>query len=199
MRGRIRNLESLVVNLINQKQQEGYSNPSVASSSKEGGEDDTEKESDDSAADTFGQLRISSSGTETSYVGAGHWSSLLQGIEELKQSLEEDELAEFQENEWSEDSARGSISFGVPKPMTKAQLIEQMPPKEQVDRIIPLWFNRYDIFYILIAHGLFNSAAPILICSLYMHRLFKRSIANSGEILFLCLLCGLLSCILPWL
>jgi len=93
--------------------------------------------------DTFGQLRISNSGNETSYVGAGHWSSILNELEEVKNSLEEDEVEEAQEEEWDDVAARSAVTFGMPKRVTKAQLIEEMPLKDEVDRLMPLWFNRY--------------------------------------------------------
>lgn len=138
MRGRIRNLENLVVNLIHQKEQEQKNDASQNT------EQIVNNEGDGLSPETFGQLRISSSGNETNYVGAGHWSALLKEIEEVKNSLDETE-EEPPEEEWDDSNARSCITFGMPRPITKAQLIEEMPPKEEVDRLLPLWFNRYVI------------------------------------------------------
>ncbi|KAF2679485.1 hypothetical protein K458DRAFT_461025 [Lentithecium fluviatile CBS 122367] len=147
MRSRIRNLESLVVNLIQQKEQEG-SNDLVAQVPVD--TQTAKKDGTELTPDTFGQLHISNSGNETSYVGAGHWSAVLKEIEEVKNSLEDDDADETQEEEWDDAAARSSVTFGMPKPITKAQLIEAMPPKDEVDRLLPLWFNSADpLLYIM--------------------------------------------------
>ncbi|KAF2703937.1 hypothetical protein K504DRAFT_166951 [Pleomassaria siparia CBS 279.74] len=149
MRGRLKNLESLVVNLINQKSQElepTTMNETVFA---------TSQQAQVVPAQTFGQLRISHAGTETktNYVGAGHWSSLLKEIEEVKDSLEDDDddgEEDPQEEQWDDYEARSTVTFGMPKPITKAQLIQEMPPKEEVDRLMPLWFNSADpLLYII--------------------------------------------------
>jgi hypothetical protein len=141
MRGRIRNLESLVVNLISQNQQ--TQTPHSTEEIAQSGDVTTNK--DEPSVDSFGQLRISNAGTETNYVGAGHWSSLLKEIEEVKDSLEEDDAAEdIQEDEWNYFNARSSITFGVPRLLTKAMLISEMPAKSEVDGLLSLWFNSSD-------------------------------------------------------
>lgn len=107
MRGRIRNLENLVVTLINQKSQEqgaatGESQCTTPQrqsqqATSKGPETPAKKEPD---VDSFGQLRISNAGTEN-YVGATHWSNILKEIEEVKESLEDDDWAQdIQEDEW---------------------------------------------------------------------------------------------------
>lgn len=148
MRGRIRNLESLVVNLINQKQQEqgtDTQNDTNRSADLQNGDGKAENARDEPTVDLFGKLHISNAGTETSYVGAGHWSSLLKEIEEVRDSLEEDEEAnEKEDEEWDHFNARSSVTFGIPKPISKADLIQAMPPKLEVDRLLPLWFNSAD-------------------------------------------------------
>lgn len=137
MRGRIKNLESLVVNLINQKQQEDSAGTPAAPSI----EPTATKETEELSPETFGQMRISSQGNET-YVGAGHWSALLKEIEEVKNGIDDDE-EEDQEEEWDHDAARSTVTFGMPRHITKTQLIQEMPSKEECDRLLPLWFNRY--------------------------------------------------------
>jgi hypothetical protein len=150
MRGRIKNLESLVVNLINQKSQEEEQGPTLKDGEIGGIMLEAQNEPN---PESLGQLRISNAGTETNYVGAGHWSSILKEIEEVKDSLEEDYgVEEPQEGLWDDFEARSTVTFGMPKPITKAQLIHALPPKEEVDRIIPLWFSSADpLLYII--HG----------------------------------------------
>lgn len=72
-----------------------------------------------------------------------HWSILLKEIEEVKNGIEEDEEEELQDGVWDDDAARSTVTFGMPKHMTKTQLIQEMPSKEECDRLLPLWFNRY--------------------------------------------------------
>lgn len=73
MRSRIRNLESLVVNLINQKSQDqGAADPDLAASAQKASTKASNYADTEPNAETFGQLRISNTGNETSYVGAGH-------------------------------------------------------------------------------------------------------------------------------
>jgi hypothetical protein len=137
MRGRIRNLESLVVNLINQKQHEEGPEPAAVPTVEPAAANDVEGLS----PETFGQLRISNHGNET-YVGAGHWSSLLKEIEEVKNGID-DEEDDDQEEEWDDGAARSNVTFGMPRHVTKTQLIQEMPHKEECDRYLTLWFNRY--------------------------------------------------------
>jgi hypothetical protein len=104
MRGRIRNLENLVVTLINQKAQEqegSTAGPNFASQSGPHISGEPKKPANEEPhIDSFGQLRISTAGSEN-YVGAGHWSNILKEIEEVKASLEEDDWTqEVQEEEW---------------------------------------------------------------------------------------------------
>lgn len=149
MRGRIRNLESLVVKLINQKTEDGPpagETADISNTAAQNGDDKVDKDAtEEPSVDSFGRLRISNAGAETSYVGAGHWSSLLKEIEEVKDSLEEDGAPdETQEEDWDDFSARSTVTFGIPKPVSKSMLIQELPPKDEVDRLLPLWFNSSD-------------------------------------------------------
>ncbi|ORY19771.1 hypothetical protein BCR34DRAFT_471233, partial [Clohesyomyces aquaticus] len=153
MRGRIKNLESLVVNLINQKSQEGDTDSSGIDLRLGYGNSNGIQGHDERVADaaSFGQLHISNGGVETSYVGAGHWTSILEEIEDLKDGLDEEEAEDdFHEEVWDDVSARSTVTFGMPRPITKSGLIQEMPSKEEVDRLLPLWFNSADpLLYII--------------------------------------------------
>jgi hypothetical protein len=152
MRGRIRNLESLVVSLINQKQQENGADGQDGTE-KPAKTDDDKPENDTSDGlnvESFGQLNITNSGTGE-YVGAGHWSSLLKEIEDVKDSMDNDDWAdETAEDEWNYGNARSTVTYGIPKPVSKATLIQELPPKEEVDHLLPLYFNSADPFLFII-------------------------------------------------
>lgn len=163
MRGRIRNLESLVVNLMNQKasqenegtaQQDPIESVPLGASKTPATKDSpsaqaTETELD---ADSFGHLRISNTGHETSYVGASHWSTILNEIAEVKDYLDEEEEVEDEHMEelWEDAHQRSTVTFGISKPVSKMMLLAEMPPKAEVDRLLPLWFNSADpLLYII--------------------------------------------------
>ncbi|KAF2021927.1 hypothetical protein BU24DRAFT_488249 [Aaosphaeria arxii CBS 175.79] len=155
MRGRIRNLENLVVSLMNEKgqcQKGGAGETTDETKSKKiKGENKNSKSSQDGPnVDSFGKLHITSDGSET-YVGAGHWTSLLQEIEEVKESLDEQESSEEPRDEdWDGFHTRSTVTFGIPKPVTKAMLIQEMPVKDETDRLLSLWFNSADPLLFLI-------------------------------------------------
>lgn len=141
MRGRIRNLEEMVVSLLNQKEQGQKEQEQKANETA-----NTPPHSTVGDVDKPGELRISSSGNEASYVGAYHWTSVLKEIESVKTSLDEgfeDGLQDEEEDEeWNPSNARSSLTFGMPKPLTKTQLIQALPSKPEADLVLPLWFNR---------------------------------------------------------
>ena len=104
-------------------------------------------ESSDPNTSSFGQLRISHPDTVegASYVGASHWTAILKEIAEVRNYLDEnDDVAETVEEDWDTVYQRSTITLGAPKPVSKASLIAQLPTKEEVDRLLPLWFNSSD-------------------------------------------------------
>jgi hypothetical protein len=162
MRGRIRNLENMVVSLINQKGQQpdegSEAGPTRTREDTAYWEDIQSPENGNAAS--FGKLHMGISGTKTSYVGAAHWSAILQEIKQVKVCLDDDEEDDEQDDEddmelideaWKDFHSRSTVSIGMPHPnITKEILIQQMPPKEQVDRLLPLFFNSGDpIVYIV--------------------------------------------------
>ena len=133
MRGRIRKLENIVVGLINEKTDQ------QAPREHEEAADDTVN------VDSFGQLRIGNTGHEKSYVGAGHWSTLLKEISEVKYTLDNDEPDnEPEAEEWDESRQRSNLSFGNARPTTRAALLDALPPRDEVDRLVAAWFKSGD-------------------------------------------------------
>lgn len=140
MRGRVQALEKMVVSLLNQKDQDQTAAEPGDNMSREAGHE------------ALGQLHISHAGTEQ-YVGAPHWSDLLKEIEDVKQTLNDDAWVEDADDEtWNHSNARSNITFGIPRPVTKDQLIQALHDvgKPEIDRLLPLWFNSADPFLFII-------------------------------------------------
>ena len=156
-----------MVSLINQKtaqQDEDSQRERSSSSDQPRATTELEEPEDEVNAATFGQLRINNSGTnaETKYVGAGHWSTILKEIEEVKDSLEgedgdpladeDDDESEHANLSWNTFADRSTVTMGMPDRMTKAELLRAIPQKDYVDRLLPLFFNSVDpIVYVI--HG----------------------------------------------
>ncbi|KAF2488863.1 hypothetical protein BU16DRAFT_472678 [Lophium mytilinum] len=164
MKGRIKNLESLVVTLMNSKDTQ----EAVPDSAREQNDHSTsvgeqlsqtslprdinspsqqDTDSGDPNPTSFGQLRITKADAVggASYVGAAHWTAILNEIAEVKNYLDEtEEPNESIEEDWDTVYQRSTITLGAPKPVSKASLIAQLPPKEEVDRLLPFWFNSSD-------------------------------------------------------
>lgn len=101
----------------------------------------------------FGQLKISKS--ETSYVGQGHWASILDSISDLKREVDdgEDDSAEF--DEWQQEdslpanlanTSNSSSLLNSPKRMTKTEILASIPPKHIVDQLVSAFWNSPDPF-----------------------------------------------------
>ncbi|KAF2196585.1 hypothetical protein GQ43DRAFT_484821 [Delitschia confertaspora ATCC 74209] len=140
MRGRIRKLESLVVQLVNQKSQQEDGGLHKITQSLEVRADE---ESDETNVASFGKLRIKS-GVETNYVGAGHWSAIMKEIEDVKDSLQQEGECDSDGMSGDDFDFRSTITIGMPKRVTRAMLLQEMPPKEEVDLLLPLFFNSAD-------------------------------------------------------
>lgn len=143
MRGRIRNLEQLVVNLINQKAAD-----KPAGSISEAQQDVDSEAHGQPSSDFFARLDIGHTGTQT-YAGSNHWTGILNQITEVKKSLEDHlrgDIDEREEEEWDHLNARSTVTFGIPKPTSKAMLIQELVDvgKKDVDRLLALWFNSVD-------------------------------------------------------
>ncbi|KAF2453816.1 fungal-specific transcription factor domain-containing protein [Lineolata rhizophorae] len=125
----------------------------------------------------LGAMRIGKT-HETSYIGATHWEAILDDIDEVKKYLEEDdgeddgEVPSTQSTDAGLSSASpesvanfgnyGPWGFGLqPHPsvllstrakLSKQDLLNAMPPKPVVDRLIANWFNSPDPAMVIL-HG----------------------------------------------
>lgn len=174
VKGRIRQLECLVVDLMNQQKGNGktirhedndstesraVAEPTPPSSDEY---DSLPRREDLECAKPFGQMRISKN--EISYVGETHWKAILSGIEGLRRELEDEEEVTHEDDSspgstsWRLDSSTpglvdhsqspGGLDFmlGSSTRMTREQLLAAVPEKRIADRLLSLWFNSPDPF-----------------------------------------------------
>lgn len=110
-------------------------------------ESEKSQSADDHPSLALGQLKIN--GGETNYVGTSHWTSVLDGISDLKRELEDDadEIDSDGESSKGEDDVSniGSL-LRSPKRLTKMELLQSLPPKSEVDILVSMWFTASDPF-----------------------------------------------------
>ncbi|OJD35753.1 c6 transcription factor [Diplodia corticola] len=167
MRGRIRHLESLVVDLMNGKDPRALAlnpqDPQQSSSRRlptpdqpspehptasDGPKTHSSSGDDDlSFPSAFGALKISDE--ETTYMGGSHWMTVLNDIKEVKSflALEEEDEQESEKPESEQDTElphRHTLIVGSPKPLSKRELLQNLPPKADVDRLVLLYLRGGD-------------------------------------------------------
>ncbi|KAL1624645.1 hypothetical protein SLS56_007785 [Neofusicoccum ribis] len=166
MRGRIRHLESLVVDLMNGKDPRALSlNPAdPQSSSRRLPTPDQPSPEHHAASDgpkthsssgdndlsfpsAFGALKISDE--ETMYMGGSHWMAVLNDIKEVKSFLEfkEEEEQESEKPDSEVDTElphRYTLIVGSPKPLSKRELLQNLPPKAEVDKLVNVYLRGGD-------------------------------------------------------
>lgn len=106
-------------------------------------------------SDTFG--RISLENHETSYVGSAHWTSILDGIAELKDHFDDDTKGHSRTDQETDtgqlaSTERPILLFGSTKDTTKEEVLSAIPPRPVVDRLISSYFNAMDMAPVII-HG----------------------------------------------
>ncbi|EKG18166.1 hypothetical protein MPH_04555 [Macrophomina phaseolina MS6] len=166
MRGRIRHLESLVVDLMNGKDPRTLvlNPPDPQASSRRLPTPDQPSPEHPVASDgpkthsssgddeisfpsAFGALKISDE--ETTYMGGSHWMAVLNDIKEVKSflELEEDEEQESERQESEVDTElphRYTLIVGSPKPLSKRELLQNLPPKAECDKLLTLYLRGGD-------------------------------------------------------
>ncbi|KXT00733.1 hypothetical protein AC578_8237 [Pseudocercospora eumusae] len=174
VKGRIRQLESLVVDLMKQQKQKGkgtedksdqesqnHARRESSNTTSVGPSEEPTPPSDNSVSDDvdgatkpFGQMRISKN--EISYVGETHWQAILHGISELKRDLGDEAEENGDEadsrpvdvfgNAFGDTSPGIEFMLGASATVTRQQLIDSVPEKKTADRLLSLWFNSPDPF-----------------------------------------------------
>ncbi|KAF4633044.1 hypothetical protein G7Y89_g5083 [Cudoniella acicularis] len=164
MQDRINQLESLVLNLMHQTQMTPSSAASLSeepaplrqplSPSLSGNDSErpvaamcqTQREVSPSPSD-YGSIRIQRTGG-VSYVSSAHWAAVLDSIAELRTHFAQEDATHSR----SSDPVQPQASFPKPQllyysPMleTLASILESIPPRPVVDRLVSRYFNVLDI------------------------------------------------------
>lgn len=86
-------------------------------------------------------------GKSVSYVSGAHWAAILEGIGELKDHLEEEEMQNIpQADETPELDIPGpQLLYGCPKHLTKEELLDSVPPRPVTDRLVSYYFNSFEM------------------------------------------------------
>ncbi|KAK7520384.1 fungal-specific transcription factor domain-containing protein [Phyllosticta citriasiana] len=169
MRSRIRHLEALVVDLMNGKDPRSVSvnsAQSAQSAQTNAGRlptpdqtvpdhhkiSDGPKTSSSSGEDersfpsACGALKISEN--ESTYTGSSHWTAVLRDLSEVKNLLESDEDDDEDEDDQfdpePEDAPRSILIVGSPPPVTRLELLQNLPPRDEVERLVMNWRSAQD-------------------------------------------------------
>lgn len=93
-------------------------------------------------AKTDGHLQVQ--GNESRYVGSTHWSTILDNIQELKNVIATEDA------EQPIEASDPDTLFGASRPPSLAKVLQTLPPKVQVDRLLSIYFNaKYAIIPII--------------------------------------------------
>ncbi|KAL4786728.1 hypothetical protein BJX76DRAFT_88080 [Aspergillus varians] len=153
---RLQHLENLIMSFAQQKKQEDSDSqepspplPAPASGFLPRGQstmltppsplrrDGTETESEDSPSGGSGKLVVNDTGTN--YIDSVHWKAILEEINEFKESLQDcDELSDDEESIEDDCPTRNepTIWFGISKPLSKEELLSDIPPRTVTDRLV---------------------------------------------------------------
>lgn len=132
---RIRHLEDLVMQMMNQNTPPGSEGNSAPSMSNGPPPTSAYPSPLDPVLTAKGDGHLQVQGNESRYVGSTHWSTILDNIQELKNMIATDDS-----NEPSEVSDPDTL-FGASRPPSLAKVLQTLPPKVQVDRLLATYFN----------------------------------------------------------
>lgn len=147
VKGRIRQLESLVKELMVQQSATLADQPTPPS---DGDEPQPKTNIDANVEASLGKLDIAD---EVTYTGETHWQTILSSLNDIQKDLaEEEEGTEVKDSSAAPDHHSAHVSFilGSTKALTRDELIAMVPEKRTVDRLLSLWFNSPDPFKIVI-------------------------------------------------
>lgn len=93
-------------------------------------------------AKTDGHMQVQ--GNESRYTGSTHWTTILDNIQELKNVIA------TEDNDQPTEASDPDTLFGASRPPSLAKVLQTLPPKVQVDRLLSIYFNaKYAIVPIL--------------------------------------------------
>ncbi|KAF2833531.1 hypothetical protein CC86DRAFT_277719 [Ophiobolus disseminans] len=144
---RINQLERLVTTLMGSKDIEQASpNPSLMLH--------LDSHSDEDRSDIPGTPdRVKLSNDTTTYTNSGHWTSILDGISELKTHLDQIPTSAYAEDNIIGDVPGPDLLFGLHRHATKQELLAALPPQSEADQLILAYFESMDTAPNMISHS----------------------------------------------
>ncbi|EUC31908.1 hypothetical protein COCCADRAFT_6284 [Bipolaris zeicola 26-R-13] len=85
--------------------------------------------------------RVKFNDETTSYTNSEHWTSILDGISELREHLDHIPTSSDARRDELEEESRPEILFGRQRFATKEDLLAAMPPKVETDQLIETFFS----------------------------------------------------------
>jgi hypothetical protein len=93
-------------------------------------------------ARTDGHMQVQ--GNESRYTGSTHWTTILDSIQELKNVIA------TEDSDQPTEASDPDTLFGASRPPSLAKVLQTLPPKVEVDRLLSIYFNaKYAIIPIL--------------------------------------------------
>ncbi|KNG47961.1 fungal-specific transcription factor domain-containing protein [Stemphylium lycopersici] len=88
--------------------------------------------------------RVKFSGDTTSYSNSGHWTSILDGISELREYLDQMPASASPKDDVLEETPGPELLFGKQRHATKEELIAAVPHRQEADQLIDTFFASMD-------------------------------------------------------
>ncbi|KAF2625223.1 hypothetical protein BU25DRAFT_117067 [Macroventuria anomochaeta] len=88
--------------------------------------------------------RVRFTGDTTSYANSAHWTSILDGISELREHLDEMPTTAHSRDDNLTDVPGPDILFGRQRHATKQELLAALPPRTEADQLISTYFASMD-------------------------------------------------------
>jgi hypothetical protein len=88
--------------------------------------------------------RVRISGGATSYTNGAHWASILDGISELREHLDEIPTSAPSRDGSQADIPGPDLLFGHRRHATKQELLAALPPRTEADQLLSVFFTSMD-------------------------------------------------------
>ncbi|KAI0436241.1 fungal-specific transcription factor domain-containing protein [Xylaria telfairii] len=154
---RIQQLEDLVIKLMHTtstatsalqlQPAASVSHPYAASEDTQATAIEGEEIPDNVSSSDYGAIKLNNK--EGTYVSSEHWAAILDGISELKEYFEKEEMeqhAHLISDTLSIDLPGPQLLFGCCRPPDMEEILASVPPKSTVDRLVSQYFNLFDMY-----------------------------------------------------
>lgn len=159
LENRLRRLEELLNTMAPRGSQQG-SNGSAATSSREQNdrekgaspEDNSSLQSDPSNLSDVKPGRMMSSDSQVAYVSSTHWAALCNEVAELREGLEQTNLAEHTDNAEISYGSGPMLLDGLQRPPDLKDILSGIPPREVTNRLVSRYFTS-NVISLVILHA----------------------------------------------